>query len=222
MFSRSFLAIFTVLLQSDDSLITKGSDHPLIRAARVFVDNPFQYDHSMGYHRLTYRNGVNTGSFVYPEGDLDPSIGVCTDLIIRVFRIAGYDLQKKLHEDARNNFSAYPYHLWGMSKPDANIDHRRVPMLNAFFRRHATTLTIDTSPEKMDQWQAGDIVIWDLTGSGKLDHIGLISDKRLIKSNRPLVIDNFPDPGYVYEGDRLEQWTIRAHYRFPLSALKNR
>lgn len=215
------IAILGFCAQSEEEIIISGSDHPLISAAQEFIKAPFRYDFSMGYHRLTYRNGVNTGSFVYPEGDLSPDIGVCTDLIIRVFRKAGYDLQQKLHQDAKNHFSSYPYHLWNMSKPDPNIDHRRVPMLNAFFKRHAQSLTIETTPDKLDQWQAGDIVIWDLTGKGKLDHIGIVSDKRIKANNRPLVIDNFPDPGYVYEGDRLQEWTIRAHYRFPVSLLKN-
>lgn len=210
-----FMVLLFHYFQDDDSFIYQGSHNPFVKAAREYVEKPFQYDLSMGYYTLTYKDNVNTGKFVYPNGDLDPSIGVCTDLIVRVFRKAGYDLQKLVYEDASKNFSAYPYANWGMTKPNANIDHRRVPMLNAYFKRFAKSLAIETTPDQLGQWQAGDIVIWDLTGKGKLDHIGIVSDKRLKKNNRPLVIDNFPDPGYVYEGDRLEEWTIRAHYRFP-------
>jgi hypothetical protein len=207
--------VLAFLLQDTDSIITQGSDNQFVKAARDYVEKPFQYDMSMDYYSLTYRDGVNTGKFVYPNGDLDPAIGVCTDLIVRVLRKVGYDLQKLVYEDAMKIFSAYPYSNWNMTKPNANIDHRRVPMLNAYFKRFAKSLTIETTAEKLDQWQAGDIIIWDLTGKGKLDHIGIVSDKRLKKNNRPLVIDNFPDPGYVFESDRLEEWTIRAHYRFP-------
>ncbi len=202
-------------IQDNGSYIFRGSDNVFVKAAKEYVGKPFRYDMSMGYYTLTYKDSMNTGKFVYPGGDLDPSIGVCTDLIVRAFRKAGYDLQKLVYDDASKNFLAYPYANWGMTQPNANIDHRRVPMLNAYFKRFAKSLTIETTTDKLDQWQAGDIVIWDLTGRGKLDHIGIVSDKRLKKNNRPLVIDNFPEPGYVFEGDRLEEWTIRAHYRFP-------
>lgn len=193
----------------------EGSDHPIVRGARKFVDDPFEYDLTMAFHSLTYKNGVNTGRPVYPGGDLDPRSGVCTDLIVRAFREAGFDLQKLVHEDAKKNFSSYPYAIWGMTRPDPNIDHRRVPMLDAFFKRHAQTLTIGTGADAIEEWKAGDIVVWDLGGTGKLDHIGIVSDQRLKDGNRPLVIDNFPQPGHVAIGDILTQWTIRAHYRFP-------
>lgn len=203
------------LAGQDDAYVFEGSDNPIVRGARKFVENPFQYDRSMGFYALTYKNGLNTGQSVFPGGDIDPRIGVCTDLIVRALREAGYDLQKLVYGDASKNFSAYPYANWNMTRCDPNIDHRRVPMLNTFFKRHGQTLTTDTGPEHIGEWKAGDIVVWDLTGSGKLDHIGIISDQRLKESNRPLVIDNFPDPGHVAIGDILNQWTIRAHYRYP-------
>ena len=72
----------------------------------------------------------------YPGGDVPESIGVCTDLIIRAYRRVGVDLQVEVHEDMKRGFGAYPQ-LWGMSRPDPNIDHRRVPNLQTFFRRAA-------------------------------------------------------------------------------------
>jgi hypothetical protein len=62
------------------------------------------------------------------------SIGVCTDVVIRAYRALGIDLQQRVHEDMRSAFSAYP-RQWGLRAPDSNIDHRRVPNLQAFFRR---------------------------------------------------------------------------------------
>jgi hypothetical protein len=195
--------------------VREGSDNPIAMAAYEFVERPFEYDFTMGFYRTTYRDSVNTGRFVFPGGDIDPSIGVCTDLVVRTFRKIGLDLQELVHEDATRAFSAYPYGIWNMTRPDANIDHRRVPMLDAFFRRNGKTLTTDTSPDRIDEWKAGDIVVWDLTNNGRLDHIGIVSDIRLKDSRRPLVIDNFPDPGHVAIGDILNQWTIKAHYRYP-------
>lgn len=214
-FFTGLLSAALLCVWQDDAYVFVGSSHPVARAAKVFAERPFTYDFSMGYYATTYKDCVNTGKMVYPGGDIDPNIGVCTDLIVRAFRGAGYDLQKLVHEDAVINFSAYPYANWGMTKPNANIDHRRVPMLNVFFKRFGKSLTIKTDSAHIAEWEAGDIVIWDLTGRGRLDHIGIVSDKRIRKNNRPLVIDNFPDPGYVMESDRLEAWTIRAHYRYP-------
>jgi len=199
----------------DSNLVYEGSDNPVVIAARQFALHPFQYDFSMKYYVTSYKDSLDKGRAMYPQGDIDPSIGVCTDLIVRSFRKIGYDLQKLVHEDASTNFSAYPYGIWGLKKPDANIDHRRVPMLNGFFKRFGKTLTVETTREKLSEWKAGDIVVWDLTDGGKLDHIGIIADASLKDSNRPLVIHNYPDPGYVALEDVLNTWTIKAHYRFP-------
>src|SRR3954447_20232169 len=73
------------------------------------------------------------GSYVriaYPGGDVPSGTGACTDEIIRIYRSVGIDLQKEVHEDMVQNFSAYPARrMWGRTSPDANIDHRRVPNL---------------------------------------------------------------------------------------------
>ena len=74
----------------------------------------------------------------YPNGDVPSDKGVCTDVVIRVYRKLGIDLQKEVHEDMKYNFSKYPKN-WGLSQPDKNIDHRRVPNLMTFFTRHGKT-----------------------------------------------------------------------------------
>jgi len=39
----------------------------------------------------------------YPGGDVPPDTGVCTDEIIRSYRVLGIDLQKEVHEDMVQN-----------------------------------------------------------------------------------------------------------------------
>jgi len=97
-------------------------------------------------------------SISYPNGDVPSDRGVCTDVVIRVYRMFDIDLQKRVHEDMRNNFSVYP-NRWGLSKPDKNIDHRRVPNLMCYFSRHGTQLEISEKPE---DYLPGHIVCWDL------------------------------------------------------------
>src|SRR5690348_11696391 len=77
----------------------------------------------------------------YPGGDVPADTGVCTDEVIRAYRAVGIDLQKEVHEDMKENFSEYP-RFWARSaaRPDANIDHRRVPNLMVFFSRKGESL----------------------------------------------------------------------------------
>jgi uncharacterized protein YijF (DUF1287 family) len=110
-------------------------------------------------------------SITYPNGNIPPNKGVCNDVIIRTYRELGIDLQKLVHEDMSANFIKYPK-IWRLTKPDKNIDHRRVPNLMTFFERNGTSLPITESSET---YRPGHIVAWDL-GRGTT-HIGIVSNK---------------------------------------------
>ena len=144
----------------------------------------------------------------YPGGDVAPDRGVCADVIVRVFRAAlGVDLQKLVHEDMTAAFGAYPP-LWGLARPDRNIDHRRVPNLETFFRRQGAALAVTDDPA---DYRPGDVVAWNLRkASGFLPHIGIVTD-RVGASGRPLVVHN------IGAGPKLEDvlfaWPITGHYR---------
>lgn len=142
----------------------------------------------------------------YPNGDLPPDQGVCTDVVVRALRAAGHDLQKLMHDDMKRNFSKYPTR-YGLSKPDPNIDHRRVPNQITFMKRFAEELTIETYDP--DEWLPGDIVYWKM--SPTMDHCGIISNRRNAKG-LPYVIHN---GGPCTEDDALENWEIVGHFRFP-------
>ncbi len=77
-------------------------------------------------------------------------------------------------------------------------------------------LSSDVSSRRHDEWRAGDIVVWYLRGKGRMDHIGIVSDGRDPASGRPLVIHNYPAPGYTTEADVLSSWRVAAHFRFPI------
>ena len=142
----------------------------------------------------------------YPMGDVPLVKGVCTDVVIRALRHQGIDLQQRIHEDMKANFSKYPK-KWGLKATDKNIDHRRVPNIMTYFQRQGYAV--------QDQhYKAGDIVAWDL-GKG-LTHIGIISDKTTVLSKVPLVIHNI---GYgTRENDILNEYKIIGHYRIPSNA----
>lgn len=144
----------------------------------------------------------------YPGGDVPADIGVCTDVIIRVYRKLGIDLQELVHQDMRKHFELYPSkRIWGLSRPDTNIDHRRVPNLQTFFSRHGKQLPVSTEGSS---YQAGDLVTWMLPGN--LPHIGIVSDKRSEDGSRPLIVHNI-GAGTVIE-DMLFNFQITGHYRY--------
>lgn len=142
----------------------------------------------------------------YPNGDIPPNKGVCTDVIIRAYRKLGIDLQKEVHEDMVANFSKYP-RRWGLSYPDKNIDHRRVPNLMVFFTRHGQVNAITKNP--MD-YLPGDIVCWDLGGG--ITHIGLMTHKLSADGKRFQLVHNIGS-GQVMQ-DCLFEYRIIGHYRY--------
>ncbi len=146
-------------------------------------------------------------SIPYPNGDIPADKGVCTDVIIRAYRKMGIDLQKEIHEDMKDNFNLYPK-IWGLSTPDKNIDHRRVPNLMKFFERHGKVLEISTSP---NFYFPGDIVCWDI-GSGRfIYHIGIVSNLRSSDGKRYKIVHNI-GAGQVVE-DMMFDFEIIGHYR---------
>lgn len=144
----------------------------------------------------------------YPGGDVAENRGVCSDVVIRAYRALGVDLQKLVHEDMRANFAAYPKH-WGLTRPDSNIDHRRVPNLETFLRRQGAALPPSDDPA---DYKPGDVVAWNLRGPGGfLPHIGIVTD-RIAPSGLPRIVHNI---GF---GPKLEDvlfsWPMTGHYRY--------
>lgn len=140
----------------------------------------------------------------YPDGDVPISTGVCSDVVVRAFRDVGVDLQVRVHEDMAEHFSAYPK-KWGLRRPDANIDHRRVPNLQTYFTRrgHSRKVTRRGS----DYWP-GDVVTWSLGG---LPHIGIVSRTPAPEGTRFLVTHNI-GAGAQTE-DVLFAYPVTGHYR---------
>ena len=129
--------------------------------------------------------------------------GVCTDVIWRSLKNAGYSLKEMVDEDIKNNVEKYTR---VNGKPDPNIDFRRVPNLKVYFERNQISLTTDLN--KIEEWQPGDIVVF-----GK-SHIGVISDKRN-KKGVPFLLHNGGQP--IREENILEAYNnfekISGHYR---------
>lgn len=150
-------------------------------------------------NRPRYRSAYYQGGYP-PEEE-----GVCTDLIWRAFRQAGYSLREMVDADVRNRPDAYPH----IEKPDANIDFRRVTNLHIFFEQYAQSQTTDI--DAIGEWQAGDIVIF-----GNNKHIGIVSDRRNAKG-QPYILHNGGQ--FQREEDYLPRANVTAHYRFDASVV---
>ncbi|MEM8972384.1 MAG: DUF1287 domain-containing protein, partial [Pseudomonadota bacterium] len=160
-------------------------------------------------------------------GDVPADRGVCSDVVVRSYRALGIDLQKLVHEDMRRSFRSYPKR-WGLRRPDRNIDHRRVPNLRTYFKRHGKVMLVSADGS---DYQPGDLVTWDIAKSfdaselaarrvsnrkrqryAQTPHIGIVSTKMSADGQRPLIVHN------IGWGTRLEDmlfsFRITGHYRF--------
>ena len=188
-----------LLLWPATTAIASSASKTIVHEARERTYAEVRYDPK--YVKLTY-----------PFGDVDPSTGVCTDVVIRTYRNAfGFDFQKAVHEDMRSNFSKYPKN-WGLKRPDKNIDHRRVPNLETYLRRQGASVPMTKNPE---DYLPGDIVSWRL--GGRLAHIGIVSDKKAADGT-PLIIHNMGQ-GPV-EDNILWIPNMTGHFRFTPSEAK--
>jgi uncharacterized protein YijF (DUF1287 family) len=144
-------------------------------------------------------------ALAFPGGDLPRDRGVCTDVVIRALRDGwGIDLQLAVHRDMRADFAAYPS-LWGLTRPDRNIDHRRVPNLQRLFARIGAEVPLSDGPAP---YLPGDIITWTLPGN--LHHIGIVSD-RLGPDGTPLILHNIGQG--AQEEDILFAYPMTGHYR---------
>ncbi len=164
----------------------------LLLGARADAENHPKYDGS--YHASGYP----------PD-----NIGVCTDVVWRAFKNAGYSLKDMVDADIQKRTEAYA----NITRIDSNIDFRRVGNLHVFFDEYAVPLTTDIN--NIEEWQPGDIVIF-----GNNKHIGIVSDKRN-KNGHAYIIHNSGQP--KREENYLNRTTmdVTAHYRFDASLIDN-
>lgn len=165
----------------------------LIAAAKAQIGVTNAYDPA--YRKLAF-----------PGGDVPREVGVCTDVVIRAFRDGfGIDLQALVNADMKRAFSQYPK-TWGLNRTDSNIDHRRVPNLQVWFKRNGASLPVTKSAE---DYLAGDLVTQMLPGN--LPHIAIVGDEMNASQNALQVIHNIG--GGARMEDTLFAYKITGHYR---------
>lgn len=159
---------------------------------------------------------INKGGY-YEGGYPPPGEGLATDVIARALRSAGYDLRELIYQDMKAYPQDYPWELYEIKTVDKNIDFRRTPNQEVFFKKYGLKLTNELKPgdpENLAQWLPGDIVFFSTEGDDWSEHVAIISDT-LSPEGVPLVIHSAPDPGYVVEADIMTKYKIVGHYRYP-------
>ena len=193
MFTRRMLLAAPLLLIASPASARTWAER-LVMAAETQIGRTVIYDPA--YVRIGY-----------PGGDVPVERGVCTDVVIRAYRDGlNFDLQKAVHEDMAGNFAAYPKH-WGLTRTDRNIDHRRVPNLQTFFKRRNAAMAVSDSAA---DYLPGDLVTMLLPGN--LPHIGIVSAAMNDEASRPLLIHNIG--GGTQRQDVLFTHKVTGSYRF--------
>ncbi|KNY29594.1 DUF1287 domain-containing protein [Pseudobacteroides cellulosolvens] len=135
--------------------------------------------------------------------------GVCTDVIWRALKNAGYNLKQMIDKDIKAHRRDY---FSSKRKSDPNIDFRRVSNLFVFFKKYSKNLTTKLKPYDIDnlrEWQGGDIVTFK-----NPNHIAIVSNKRRPDGIPYLIHNGGP---YTMEIDTLVTMMpgITGHFRFP-------
>lgn len=158
--------------------------------------------------RKDAENHPTYDSRYFGNGGYPPdNIGVCTDVVWRAFKNAGYSLRDMVDNDIKNNLDEYIY----VENRDKNIDFRRVGNLDIFFKKYAQSLTLDIN--RIEEWQPGDIVVF-----GNEEHIGVASDKRNSKG-QTYIIHNGGQPNREEDFFKYNRMEIIGHYRFDASLI---
>jgi uncharacterized protein len=210
----SLLPRYRVINMEDISIKTDfdrdgiSDQKDILQGAKIQLKNPAEN---------IFKNGNNETNY-FSGGDPPAEIALCTDIIARAFREAGFDLSQLVNDDIAGNFDRYPLRInWGQTRPDKNIDYRRIQNMEIFFKRNGQSMVavFDFSDIKnLEQWLPGDIVFFDMDRDGYTDNAGIVSDFTTRKGI-PKIIYNYIDPGYTIESDILGDSYIKGHYRYP-------
>ncbi len=174
----------------DDYISSIDKDHDGIDDQTDMLESVKEYLKKKPKYKSEYYVGG------YPTGEY----GVCTDVVAYGMLGAGYDLRELVNKDVLEHPEIY-----NIENVDKDIDFRRVKNLKPYLDHNAISLTTDIY--KIEEWQAGDIIVFS-------KHIGIISDKRN-KNGIPFLIHHANPFQIHYEENVIEYMKddIIGHYR---------
>lgn len=179
-----------------------GTPRNIFLKALELVDEDIKY----GYH-------------VYDTGYPNDNVWISTDVISFTLRDCGYDLMKLIYEDMNKSKEAYPMDIVRRKNPTKYLDFREVVFQEKFFQRKWLTelpLEYDKDNESNNiLWQAGDIVYFQFDENNRNNDLGGIISSHTNDDGVPKVIMISRDLGKVSEVDKLLEYKIVGHFRYP-------
>ncbi len=148
----------------------------------------------------------------------DNNIWISTDVISVTLNDCGYDLMNLIYDDMNNHKEDYPMDIKGGRAPIKYIDFRDVFFQEKFFKRNALILPneYDTADENNNFiWQPGDVVYFQFDEDDPYMDLGGFVSPHKNADGIPLVIMISGEFNKVSEVDRLLEYKIVGHYRYP-------
>lgn len=163
---------------------------------------------------------IEYGYEVFPDtGYPSSNVWISTDVISVTLRDCGYDLMDLIHEDMNEHKEDYPMDIKGRKTAIKYIDFRDVFFQEQFFKRNAlTTLPLEYDKENENNnflWQAGDIVYFQFDENNPYADLGGFISSHPNEDGVPLVIMISKEFGKVREVDKLLEYKIVGHFRYP-------
>ena len=197
----SILLLITLLSSKENKKYTNDYFHIETYKSNIDMDNDGIDDQTdiLENAKAYINKNPKYKSKYYSTGYPNDEYGVCTDVVAFSLKDAGYDLMELVNEDIKENKE-----LYNIETIDKNIDFRRVKNLKIWFEKNTISLT--TNLTNYEEWQGGDIVIFE-------KHIGIVSDVRN-KNKVPYLIHHANPYQLHYEEDILgKRYDIIGHYR---------
>ncbi len=162
---------------------------------------------------------ITWGYKLYPDtGYPTENIWISTDVISMVFKDLGYDLMELINKDMIDHSADYPLDIKKRKTPIKYIDFRDTFFQEQFFRRNALELDKKFIPDNKDnviQWQPGDIVYFQFDPNDPYQDYGGFISSRTNDQGVPLVIMLSKELVKISEVDKLMEYTVVGHFRYP-------
>jgi len=162
---------------------------------------------------------IEYGYQVYDTGYPNDNVWISTDVISVTLYNCEYDLMELMYTDMNEHKEDYPMDIKVRKTPIKYIDFRDVFFQEKFFNRNAlTTLPLEYDKDNVDNsllWQPGDIVYFQFDENNPYADLGGLISPHKNNEGVPYVIMISSEFGKVSEVDKLLEYKIVGHYRYP-------
>ncbi len=146
------------------------------------------------------------------------NVWISTDVISMTLNESGYDIMELINKDMTTHKEDYPMDIKGRKTAIKYIDFRDVFFQEQFFKRNALELPLEFDHSNEDNgvlWQPGDIVYFQFDADNPYKDLGGLISPHKNKDGVPLVIMISGEFGKVAEVDKLLEYKVVGHFRYP-------